>query len=490
MPIGTNPLAIEGGSPVPVTPQRSTGRQRVSTPGDAISTRVGSYHTPQRTQVNPRSTPVRPGVLSPPREFARAVYGETAMEIEPAHNISSSKNNMVRYGSYIQRSGPTRNPDSIWAHLKVYNDPFSGATQIPKIPDGKCVSSTGLSNNASYEHTIDATTTTIVLFPGLESNAYIYSSTTATPNNYKVMTLSNKQVMQMEGSGGEVLASQNDATQLHRWRRVSNGIHIGLTNNAENNDGWFEACRIGTTTDAAEWLLARVGTAATGEYALFPETAKDITSEEMQRLPSYVVGDLRDIKHVIFPLRPEGNEHDLTSIRDFYRTTAMVDASQGAVATKAGLSQTAATAYTELQRFPSDDISNNDFVKSNVDFGWDTVIIRIYGRADATNNPSKLRITIAQNDELVYHERSIMSKFMTKSPMMQGFTVNNGSPNATQPVNKDPHARGPRRQRRLQPRRRMAAPRRMLRRAPVRRAPVRRTLRRAAPRRRRYRARR
>lgn len=488
MTVSSNPLLLQGGQdqPVTVTPMRVTGRQRLNTPGDSNPTRARSIVGFRHRAAPPRATPERRPVLSPPRlvlnprsptrfigDVQYALLEDDPMDVE-SHNFGNTQNRMTKYGSYIRRYGATRNPDSVWAHLNVYNNPFSDATQIPKIPDGKCVSSTGLSNSASYEHTVNATTTTIVLFPGLESNAYVHWND-GTNDNYKVMTLTHKQALSMVGTDN-IEVTQQDSTQIHRWRRVSNGIRISLTNNAENNDGWFEACRIGTTSDANDWLVARAGTIETTAYAMFPSTPKDITSEEMQRLPSYVMGDLRDIKHVIFPLRPEGNEHDLVNLRDYYSSPGMVTEAN-AQAFNAGLSQAAQSNYTELQRFNSDGLNNHDLVKSTSDFGWDTVVIRIYGRAEADNNPSKLVLTVAQNDELVYHERSIMSQFMTKSPMMHGFKVNNGPQKAHAPLVERRSApnqgAGRRRTRRIIRRAPRRAPmrrrRRVIRRAPLRR---------------------
>lgn len=343
-----------------------------------------------------------------------------------------------RYSGYRRMSGPSRRPEAIWRHLKVYNNAFSNAHEAPKIPDGKSVTSLGLSNAAVYEYTVTQPITNIVLFPGLETAAYVHSIRNDGTNEYFVMHLNDKDVFDVQNPANinnfDVL--QNPDRSIHKWRRVSQGIHISLQNNAEENDGWWEACRVSMPSSARRWTLAKTAATADNPLLLFPYQIKDILPAEMNRLPSYSTGDLRDIKYTQFNLRPEGNEHDFINLRNFYKmepTTTDIASS----VSRLGVSNTNGLNYDIVANPTNDDALQHDMIEHFNDFGWDAIVIRVHGRVVQTGNVgrnSALKITIRQNDELIYDERSISSRFQTKSPAQKNFTVAKGGTSAASKV--------------------------------------------------------
>lgn len=336
-----------------------------------------------------------------------------------------------KYSNYRRYAGPTMKPLSVLRHLKVYNDPFSFATKAPKIPDGKTVSSIGLANRATYQFTVTQEVTNIVLFPGLECAGFIHESQPGQPQNidaFSVMHLNDKNVF--TNTDNPLVLTQNTQSSIHRWRNVSLGMHISLVNNAEENDGWWEACRFGIPSAANEYITSRLN--GNSSFLMLPATAIDLTADEMNRLPSYVNGDLRDIKYTTFNCLPEGNEHDFVSMRNNYEFTTgagnqLVERQNSSIAK---LGQKAPLPFDTPRAFDKDSALNHQFIHDVVDQGWDAILIRVHGRTTTDARNSVLRITVAQNQEIIYDERSLNSRFHTKSPNYSKFTTKSGKTTA------------------------------------------------------------
>jgi hypothetical protein len=326
--------------------------------------------------------------------------------------------------------------------MAVYKNPFSEATQAPKIPDGKTIVSIGLSKTATIPYTIKSAQTNILLFGGLETCAVIWepNETVGADNfRYRVVILNDFKIFDNTtgATGGVINMEQNAASAIHRWRLVSGGMKVSLTNNAEENDGWWEAVRCGISPDATNWLLSRK-TDNSGPPLCFPFDDLSLEPEEMSALPSYVTGDLRDIKYTKFPLRPDGNEHDFIKLRNDF----LMDASTFTPAYEEQAGPPPTFTGSQVYRYngsddlyqvtlkgAQDELKAHDFVNQMADHGYDSILLRIHGRyseplATAGAIPprnSQLRLTFKMNQELIFDERSINARFHTKSGKAKSF---------------------------------------------------------------------
>lgn len=313
----------------------------------------------------------------------------------------------------------SKKPSQVAKHLKSYNDPFYPHNAAPKIPDGKTTQSIGLSNRKTLEFTIAAPITNIMLFPGIQGMCVIHWND-GVNDNFRLVNLDDNK--NFSWTSADELA-QIDSNAIHKWRCVSQGIHISLTNNAEENDGWWEACRVGTPTGAGEYYRGRT-TGNPLQLNVFPPfVGRDLGSEDMARNPSYVTGDLRDIKYTTFNLKPDGDEHEFRELRKFYNLPA-----GGAPASGNFLVELngAAVAFQDIFDMTNDDALNHDFVRNMIDVNWDTIIIRVHGRIVPTGQigrNSSLRLAFAQNQEIIYDERASNARFHTNSPRGNGFSM-------------------------------------------------------------------
>lgn len=376
-------------------------------------------------------------VISPPRRpwKKRRDYPGTP---QYPHNSTMPRSYRRRSSRPSRRYG--RNyPSPHYKHLKIYNDPFFPANNAPKIPDGKTVQSIGYANRATYQVNVTQPVTNILLFPGIDSCAYVLETDTAGTQNLKIMHLSDKNSFVSNATAASDQSfEQPQESAIHRWRNVSLGMHISLTNNAEENDGWWEACRFGTTSDARDYIIAT----QPDKVNIVPFLAANMTSSEMAKLPSYVNGDLRDIKFGQFSCRPEGNEHDFVKLRNEYSVNASgpndnleTPAPAGLIVQQKEDAQGADVALTKVNRFREDNAKNHQIIEQMVDLGWDCVLVRIHGRVLPTGNVgrnSSLRVTIAQNQEIIYDERSINSRFHTKATPAPNFKTKQGPVSAVE----------------------------------------------------------
>lgn len=318
-----------------------------------------------------------------------------------------------RYRMYGRTSGPG-NP--VFKHLKIYNDPFYHWNRAPKIPDGKTQQSIGLANRATFEFEVQSAITNIVLFPGIENAAVIHWND-GTNENYRIITLDDKDMFDFSTTTFPNFG-QKGGTALHKWRMVSLGMHISLVNNAEENDGWWEACRVGTPTGANEYHLASVNI-GNQVFCYPPRIGELLQANEMSRLPSYVSGDLRDIKYTTFQCKPEGDEHEFIDMRGRYVVPPanLTGALPGTFSRYIG--PNIQVAFDTNDRFDSDNELNHGLIQHLIDTSWDSVVIRIHGRIvqpGQIGRNSAIRFQIAQNQEIIYDERSLNSRFHTNSP--------------------------------------------------------------------------
>ena len=293
--------------------------------------------------------------------------------------------------------------------LHVYHNPFSNATAQPKIPDGRCTQSLGMSFASRREVAVgafnhDGTTNNdnnmiqIVMFPGIDNGVVIYN-TAATP---VVMPYDNHVRWTTSGTG-EVTIGQGSSETLSRWRLVSQAMNIALVNGAEQNDGWWEAIRFAgrRDTDAFvfdttnECIRPKSSTSLTGVPGSDP-----IASSTMVQSVSYASGKLRDLHKIQFRLKALDLEHPFNMLRAQYAHES-----------------TATLALTEAQ---------NEFFEANVDPSHDMIVIRLHGHKQigtVAESATRVRVHVTSNQELMYREGTRMHRAETPSASAQSDTT-------------------------------------------------------------------
>lgn len=250
--------------------------------------------------------------------------------------------------------------------LSVYRNAFSTATTNPKIPDGKAYHSSGVRLQAVKEWVNDTNSTIdFLLFPGL-NNGLIMAN--ANQTNGRNMPYPSHGVYTIDGTN----AIQNPETAIDKWRIVSQALKITLINNSDENDGWWEACRVQISSNESLLLQQEATGVIVGTD--LPATALpavDVTRQMVEN-PTYVTGKLRDIHRHIFQLAPQGSDHDFNELRRNINLTAD---------------------QTEL-----------------VDRNFDAIYIRIHGRTGA-ETPTRVMTHVVSNQEVVYDEGATLCRY-------------------------------------------------------------------------------
>ena len=371
------------------------------------------------------------------------------------------------------------------ASSDVMINPFSPATTKAVIPDGKATMSLGqrLQSIKELQAGTDATQPlTCILFPGFGNciSWFNDSSSSAGLNTTNLADRLNTVDQPFTNHGGWIfqpIASGTtstsvplyfgSATQLgaqgftSNWRTVSVGLKLQLTNNADQNDGWWESVRLSPSNDPTQWCFADSagGAVMLNGDGVTPNTNtkpgdgrvnargtgwKSIISEStLVDNPTYQSGKLRDIHQHVFKLKAINTDHDfreLKSVYNFLDNTVSVNNNTQAGADgikNAGAVAGATTPYTVGASVVSDAANVSDFVNGNVDFSHDIILIRLWGRpstvgsGSTVNTPTRILSHVVCNQEIVYQENTFLERFHERAPLAPGAVKKADAVNAT-----------------------------------------------------------
>ena len=203
------------------------------------------------------------------------------------------------------RSRARSNTPEANACMAVALNAFSDKTMQPRFPDGKASESVGMKYQMinEIEYT-ELSTMEIIFFPGLNTCIHVKNATskslgarTSPENQYqgKIQRVSNHVTgdvsVQTSASGTQVFRfEQANERHVAKWRVVSYGLLLSLVNNSEENDGWWEACRITPSNDISDYAVsANVDPASptiTQPFNFFHKVP-NLTSSEMLNSASY-----------------------------------------------------------------------------------------------------------------------------------------------------------------------------------------------------------
>lgn len=194
--------------------------------------------------------------------------------------------------------------------LAVYINPFSVATQQPKIPDGSKNFSLGSSFRSQSVLTMDAANqyATIIVYPACSSfgAAMVHAAAAgqiATPftqagvNNVTFFSVSTEMGLPT-GAPGDV---DFQMPELESWRMVSAGIKISCINNSLANDGYWQAIRL-------RQCQVTTGLVGDGE-GIMPNLTSYPPVTGWPNDPTFSSGRLRDIGKKSFMLAQNGEHH-------------------------------------------------------------------------------------------------------------------------------------------------------------------------------------
>lgn len=208
--------------------------------------------------------------------------------------------------SYIRRSTKRRSKRRTYGRTKSFSsspaykqlavmlNPFSSATDVPKIPDGSYTESFGerLNHISTIAH--DAATTKVTNFDFIKGVQIIFR-----PNfDFPYIAIDGTGALKFPTNGTNHVAGDADPTTYEIYtkdlvdkssiksiRIVSVGYRIQLMNNADDNEGYFSVGRRNPTSGIPAW-------------------------EKPEKLNGFVCGKLRDIHKYQFNLHPTGRSFE------------------------------------------------------------------------------------------------------------------------------------------------------------------------------------
>lgn len=224
-------------------------------------------------------------------------------------------------------------------------NPFSIAIKSPKLLDGKVTRSAGLKLRKTGE--IICTTngvTSIVLIPGLSNSlCWFMDNVISVPPVFP----------------GH-LGTDVDRTNVKMARLVGCALRLNLVNNAETDDGYWEAARL--SADLSDFQIASGSLVSyAGDYLT-----------DLANNSTYMTGRNRDLHKYVFKLNSFTTEHPFSSIKP----------------------------VTDLDQM--------------LDQTWDIILIKVHGRS-VLNSPSVLMFDTVSNQEIIYQENTALARLMTPS---------------------------------------------------------------------------
>ncbi len=362
--------------------------------------------------------------------------------------------------------------------LAIFKNPFARSSITPKIPDGKTDFSAGIRFQNIAEHVMDPEgVMTFILYPGFGAGVRVlgtlasYSQGGIAPNGFPNAFGGGGVVFQpLTSQGSWNIGSQNNPTAtvpqnnayrsdatlqqtLNQWRLVSQGLRLSLTNNAQENDGWWESIRLTVPTDTEYWGYSPAGGANAVDYTncrIVPRydvgTHNQDAGFSIVDHPTYKSGKLRDIHKCTFKLNSRNGDHNFTEINDNFTLDlgdgnynfsvpnrvnggpAIVPQELGQVTPlrfdaavsstiSVGPPVTTTNTYASGLVALADGPSALQFKNMNLDMNFDLVIVRIHGRPASTvsvnSTPTRILSHLVSNQEIIYPEGTIPARLMS-----------------------------------------------------------------------------
>lgn len=273
-------------------------------------------------------------------------------------------------------------------YMESLINPFSMAIKSPKLLDGEIKTTAGIKLRATGEIICSATlNTNVILFPGLTNVICYCVAPDGNDNSAAALTTPLTDPVLIDGTiFKQHLSTPQDRSVVRLARLTGAGARFFLTNSAEEDDGYWEACRVTNHSTARDLFFKSDTSGASIGAGLLKALSNDY---DLANNNTYQFGTLRDIHKYIFKLNSEDNDHKFSAVN--------------------GLNTSETTA-------------NMTSALADMD-QWDMIFIKIRGRRNPLS-PSVLRFDTVANQELVYAESSPLSRMMDETirdPKIEGY---------------------------------------------------------------------
>ena len=325
--------------------------------------------------------------------------------------------------------------------LSVFHDPFSKATQQPRIPDGKTGASLGIRNQAVRELVNKVTPVNtaasimhIILYGGKAGGVFVYNCEPQQPgflqpgnrlyrhmgyNDHAAIEATDLTLRSGPPTAADYPQEVIQKDSFVRWRIVSQGLILKLLNTDEEDDGWFEACRLTEPLDEDHFMVSTAEDGA-GEALVSPSITMmtdGLAVRQLVEQRSYVSGRLKDIHKHQFNLNPCQTHSDFNRVAGLNK----LDEPDLPIANYDLADQS--------WRFSQGSTDANRLIKQEIDQGQDMVYIRIHARKnqDTGNNNaglarelngSRLLAHLVSNQEIEFGTEDRESKFQRQTNMV------------------------------------------------------------------------
>lgn len=278
----------------------------------------------------------------------------------------------------MDRSNESKNEEWRKAYMETLINPFSLAVKSPKIYDGEIKHTAGLKLRATGEIVCSSTlNTNVIIFPGLTNVICYCSAPDGNDNSAGPFTSPLTDPINIDGTiFKQHLSTESDRSVVRLARLTGAGARFFLTNSAEEDDGYWEACRVTNHTSTGDFFFKDDTGGNLGAGVL-----KALSTDfDLANNQTYQFGQLRDIHKYVFKLNSEDDDHKFSPVN--------------------GLNTSQVT-------------SNRTNALADLD-QWDMIFIKIRGRRNAIS-PSVLRFDTVANQEIVYSETSPLHRMMDES---------------------------------------------------------------------------
>lgn len=309
------------------------------------------------------------------------------------------------------------------AYRKVISNPFSTATNQPKIPDGLVPASMGAKRNLVGELDFEQWGVwDIIISPRYDTPIFVSTAagkgpTAATtgppatpaapggPVMFHSYTMNDNHPINSAYDGVDpVKITTNESSEISKIRLVSQGTKITLTNSTDDNDGWFESFRFTPHKDQNTYatglgvagqkysMLATPGAEMFGNRDI---TTANTFNMNLASKSNYTTGKLRNLHRYTWVNKPCVKDVEFKDL-------------PSSMAVSTGIAQVAQDNTWASLAFQ--------------DWDYDVIWIRVHGRgidpalaAGGCCLPTKLMFHLVQNIECVFGEQNLLHSYMTKS---------------------------------------------------------------------------
>lgn len=299
------------------------------------------------------------------------------MATPTTNNLSTS---LADQSTNKMTEGNNKNPAWMKTYMESLINPFSLALKSPKLFDGEVKNSAGVKFRATGEVECSSTKyTNIILFAGLTNVICYCKDPDGNDNSTDPLTSPLTDPINIDGTiFKQHLSTDEDRKAVRLARLTGAGARFFLTNSAEEDDGYWEACRITNHYSARDVFFKNESTNTYLGAGVLKALSTDF---ELANNSTYQFGQLRDIHKYVFKLNSEDTDHKFSPVSGLNTSSSGADFN---------------TALADLDQ-------------------WDMIFIKIRGRRNPAS-PSVLRFDTVANQELIYNENSPLARMMDEAP--------------------------------------------------------------------------